>query len=109
MDLTIEADDDTEFGGEWPGWEPVFVDIGQPEDTVPGELTRKLVRASLFDLASDPGETRDIASEHPKILRDLYDRLDAWEQMFDRPEQGAESIALDQQTLERLRSLGYVK
>jgi arylsulfatase A-like enzyme len=29
----------------------------------------------LFDLASDPGELRSVAREHPKVLRKIYRRV----------------------------------
>ena len=33
---------------------------------------------SLFDLAQDPGETTDLAGEHPELVRQLADELQAW-------------------------------
>ena len=32
---------------------------------------------SLFDLKSDPGETRDVSADHPEIVADLRRRMDA--------------------------------
>ncbi|MEL7500005.1 MAG: sulfatase-like hydrolase/transferase [Planctomycetota bacterium] len=32
---------------------------------------------SLFNLLSDPGETRDVSADHPEIVSDLRDRMDA--------------------------------
>ncbi|MCC6424285.1 MAG: sulfatase, partial [Phycisphaerales bacterium] len=32
----------------------------------------------LYDLQNDPGEKRDIAEEHPEIVRELSERLDTW-------------------------------
>jgi arylsulfatase len=32
----------------------------------------------LFNLEKDPGETRDLSTEHPKILQDLVEELAAW-------------------------------
>src|SRR5262249_17731798 len=34
--------------------------------------------AELFDLASDPGETKDLSAAEPKRTRDLRDQLAAW-------------------------------
>jgi arylsulfatase A-like enzyme len=34
--------------------------------------------AELFNLASDPGETTDLAAREPGRVRDLRARLDAW-------------------------------
>ena len=35
----------------------------------------KLIRFELFDLETDPGERRDVASEHPEIVTALRDRM----------------------------------
>lgn len=32
----------------------------------------------LYDLATDPGETKDIAAEHPEIVKQLDDEYDRW-------------------------------
>ncbi len=32
----------------------------------------------LYDMENDPGQTNDIASEHPEIVKDLAARYDAW-------------------------------
>lgn len=32
----------------------------------------------LFDLTNDPGETNDIAAEHPGIVRELRNKFEAW-------------------------------
>jgi arylsulfatase A-like enzyme len=29
----------------------------------------------LFDLHADPGELRSVARDHPKVMRDIYDRV----------------------------------
>ncbi len=36
-------------------------------------------RRELFDLESDPGETRDLAKEHPDVVEDLAKRLRDWQ------------------------------
>jgi arylsulfatase A-like enzyme len=35
-------------------------------------------KTELFDLATDPGETTDVAAQHPEIVRDLKERLLAY-------------------------------
>jgi len=35
-------------------------------------------RYLLYDVAADPGETKDIASEHPEIVKKLREAYDAW-------------------------------
>jgi arylsulfatase A-like enzyme len=40
--------------------------------------TTKGPRWRLYDLASDPDETRDVSGEHPELFRQLQSRLVAW-------------------------------
>jgi tetratricopeptide (TPR) repeat protein len=69
--------------------------------------TRKLIRlpiAELYDLGDDPGERRNLASVEPGA-RDALDRLLA----SIRPGPDAVARAVESaETIERLRSLGYV-
>ena len=79
----------------------------------------KLVEASkggpfLYDLASDPDESRDLASERPEIVARLAAELEAARTRLALPrlsEIGAHASApeLDAATQERLRELGYLK
>lgn len=67
------------------------------------------VRRHLFDLARDPGETRDAAAQAP----DVADRLEQQLQNFiARHENAARAeasrIEMDPATLEKLRALGYI-
>jgi arylsulfatase len=32
----------------------------------------------LFDIVSDPGETRDVRADHPEVVADLALRYDRW-------------------------------
>jgi arylsulfatase A-like enzyme len=62
-------------------------------------------RRELYDLESDPGETVDVAREHPDVVRQLARELDVWSAdvpYFD------ETADLDSDQRERLRALGYV-
>jgi len=34
--------------------------------------------AELYDIEADPGETRDLADEHPEVVRKLADEYDRW-------------------------------
>jgi choline-sulfatase len=61
----------------------------------------------LFDLVADPGEKRNVASEHPAELEELRSAFRSWRA-------GLEPIAaapteLDSETIEGLRSLGYIR
>jgi choline-sulfatase len=72
----------------------------------------------LYDLAEDPGETRDVADAHPLIvgwLRGLLGAsLDATRGASTptasarRPAHAAETTAIDPETAAQLRALGYV-
>jgi arylsulfatase A-like enzyme len=70
--------------------------------------------AFLFDLASDPGETRDLSAERPVELARLRAELEAARKRLDLPriaEVGKTAAApeLDLATQQRLRELGYVQ
>lgn len=41
--------------------------------------------AELFDLASDPSEQKDLATTHPRKVKDLFAKLFAWEMELQRP------------------------
>jgi choline-sulfatase len=63
-------------------------------------------RPELYDLAADPQERRNLASERPADvarLRALLERLDRA-----APERGAQAVARDAEVEEALRSLGYL-
>jgi hypothetical protein len=60
---------------------------------------------TLHDLASDPGQARDVRGEHPKIFDDLARDLEAW--AAELPS-GSETL-LDPEIVEALRSLGYLE
>ena len=65
---------------------------------------------SLFDLETDPSESRDLASLAPERLAELRGELDGWlERMRNRPQIRAERQSLDAETIESLRVLGYVE
>lgn len=58
----------------------------------------------LYDLASDPQETRNVATAHPEELRRLRGELMRW--VKDRPGRHAGQEE-DEETLKALRALGY--
>ena len=60
----------------------------------------------LYDLASDPGELRDVAEQHPEIVETYRARLEAWD-----PDLGARrspATPPDARLQRQLRELGYV-
>jgi arylsulfatase A-like enzyme len=66
-------------------------------------------RHELYDLASDPAEGQDISSSDVEKLRSMLERLDQWRASMDaRSTATTDDADYDDETLERLRGLGYV-
>jgi len=61
----------------------------------------------LYDLAADPNETHNLYRADDSRAKALADRLSTWEAAA--PRQFEEPGKLDQSSLEKLRSLGYVQ
>jgi tetratricopeptide (TPR) repeat protein len=61
-------------------------------------------RPELYDVASDPGETRDLAADRPDEVTRLRQALAA----FRASERAAARAPADAESAERLRALGYV-
>jgi choline-sulfatase len=62
-------------------------------------------RPELYDLASDPGETRNLAEREPDRVRRMRSALRALVEGF--PKNLSSRLQPDPATIERLRSLGY--
>jgi choline-sulfatase len=58
----------------------------------------------LYNLASDPAEAKNVYSKHPEIAK----RLEAWCAHLAGNEVDLKPQQLDEETIEKLRSLGYV-
>lgn len=66
-------------------------------------------RAELYDLRSDPGETRNLASEQPAVAAVLKEKLGALQARAPAPRRaGPTDPGLSPETIEKLRALGYV-
>jgi arylsulfatase A-like enzyme len=63
-------------------------------------------RRELYDLANDPGETRNLFRADDSRAQDLLARLTEWVSAI--PPRGTDAPQLELDTLRRLRSLGYV-
>jgi arylsulfatase A-like enzyme len=61
----------------------------------------------LYDLASDPAETRDLASQEPEVVARLEGHLRRWRAALQPIPAGA-AETLDDETVEGLRGLGYL-
>lgn len=63
--------------------------------------------ARLFDLEDDPGETKDIALDHPDVLSDLQARYTRFMEADPRPWSKSVTPNLDAATQRGLNDLGY--
>ncbi len=78
------------FGGDaaWTGARYKLV-------VLPAAAARKKKQASasalsLYDLQTDPTETRDVAAQHPEIVKKMKAQLEAWQRSVDRSLSGAD-------------------
>src|SRR5262249_45855171 len=65
-------------------------------------------RKELYDLSSDPGELKNLYRPTDPVSRELDRKLTDWNQQLPR-RKGKSAPMTDRQSLERLRSLGYVQ
>jgi arylsulfatase A-like enzyme/Flp pilus assembly protein TadD len=61
-------------------------------------------RPELYELASDPGETKNLAAQQPEVAA----RLDALVSAHAAQQRVTPNLALDAETAEQLRALGYL-
>jgi arylsulfatase A-like enzyme len=64
---------------------------------------------SLFDLAADPGETKDVLRRERRAYARLRDALAGWIGRSEGHGMEAESVRKAREAEERLRSLGYIE
>ena len=65
-------------------------------------------RAELYDVVADPGETRNLADDERRVVRDLRAALTALDATVKPAAQGASPIEEDEETMRALAALGYV-
>jgi arylsulfatase A-like enzyme len=104
----------------------VFAEAGYSEDyqrivrsdrwkliEVPDAGDRSIMTGSryeLYDIGTDPGETHNLASDHPEVVDELARRLADWISSTPRATTPAETPdSVDADTLEALRALGYAE
>ncbi|HSM13984.1 MAG TPA: sulfatase [Thermoanaerobaculia bacterium] len=68
---------------------------------------------ALFDLVADPGETVNVAADHPEVVERLRSALEAWEAETPLPmdrdaDECGEGRAVEDNTEAQLRALGYL-
>jgi arylsulfatase A-like enzyme len=97
-------------------WIHAVVDRGFSLHRLPGRRRAGGGRAPddlvLYDLAGDPGETRDASAAHPEVLARLSERLEAWESAtplpMDRDKSECGEREVEANTEAQLRALGYL-
>jgi hypothetical protein len=62
----------------------------------------------LFDLALDPGEKSDLYSRWNSIARKLKKEISEFVDQLPAPPSSGQALSVDEQTVERLKSLGYL-
>jgi arylsulfatase A-like enzyme len=65
-------------------------------------------REELYDLIEDPGESRNLVGAEPSVQREMSERLREWESALETTRVESGEAEYDEQTMERLRGLGYV-
>lgn len=96
---------------------PVFLELSPPKPyrlaVVDGSW--KLIvdpgdrnAAELYELTSDPGETRNLAAAETERLRAMKDKLRAWRRALPLAPDREIRENRDQELIEQLRSLGYL-
>lgn len=89
------------LGHKYVEWRPI------DEDWPP--LLPEPPERELYDLANDPGELDNLIDRRPEIARALKVLLDAGRQDLAEPHRTTVPDELERETLERLRSLGYLR
>lgn len=64
-------------------------------------------KPELYDLVSDPSETRNLYSDKKAVAAELQARLEALIHQYSADQELAEKTGLDPALMERLKSLGY--
>jgi arylsulfatase A-like enzyme len=108
-----------------PRWDYAFSESGFAQDYqrtitseryklvyVPDAQDRGLMKGSeleLYDLAKDPGETRNLIHQHPEVAAPLKQQLGRWLEAAGPGADAPEEVRIDARAEEQLRSLGYVE
>ncbi len=69
----------------------------------------KYQEEELYDLAADPYETVNIIEKEPVLHTEMKDTLSNWLTAARKPKPKIKRTKLDQESLEKLKSLGYIE
>jgi hypothetical protein len=110
LSTSVKIDSSTKFAGAWPGMQEKIQNDDSPwhKTSVDPFRIRVLHSVELYDLRTDPHEQRNIAKDNSALVNDLTRQLDAWEKQFSAAKKNVEEKTLDDETIQRLRALGYV-
>ncbi len=65
-------------------------------------------KAELYDIEADPGETRNLADEERRVVRELRTELAALDATVQAPQTGSAPVEEDEETMRALAALGYI-
>jgi hypothetical protein len=64
----------------------------------------------LYNLVSDPKQRNDISSQRPEVLNSLKEELNSYmDYLINNNRKTPEGVELDDLTIRRLRTLGYIE
>ena len=69
----------------------------------------KYQKEELYDLAADPYETTSIIGEEPLLHTEMKNKLSNWLVAMRKPKLKAKRVKLDAESMEKLKSLGYIE
>jgi len=81
-------------------WKMILANEGNPRGVEPVEL---------YDVAADPGETKNLAASKPEVVAELKKDLESLRQVAAASAVAGATGALDSADEERLRLLGYIE
>jgi len=66
-------------------------------------------RVALFNIAEDPKEERNLASQMPDKTQEMMNLVDEYRHVYKKGEKTDTDFTLDKDTEDNLRSLGYIQ
>lgn len=69
----------------------------------------KYRKEELYNLSADPGETTNIIRKEPRLHGEMKEKLSEWLTTVRKPKVKSKRIELDPESIEKLKSLGYIE
>jgi len=70
-------------------------------------ITSTSGKRELYDLSADPGETHDLSASLAPLVKNLNSDLNEWRKRAPSPSR--QTLRLDKESVQRLKSLGYAQ